>query len=297
MLTSRLAATLCPLVLAAGCAASTEAAPTAEGLTVSTDTAAHIRGTFRDGPYVLTFESAHEGPRVELEVVVNGQPLDAQIDLEAESMRWSGHNGALTQEDEDTLLAFGIALVDHVAPVRDETLEPSFAPHVEHLLRRVSYWSMAPVGLTLGDRVVVGRAEREAGERVPPEGAFVLAEGHDETTHETAIPGPEVDRQGRDEDGVWYLYCNRHSTATHDSRGHCKTWESVYGGPRSSNCHGKCGPGCTWGLTWGYTYDCHDHDRCGRVHGGAADPWDSECGDEYWEADDDYLWSRSGYCR
>jgi hypothetical protein len=179
--------------------------------------------------------------------------------------------------------------------VRDETLEPSFAPHVEHLLRRVSFWSMAPIGLTLGDRVVRAHDERVVGDRVPPDGAVVLEPG-DEETHDVGLPGPEVDRQGGDEDGVWYIGCNRSSTAVHDSGGHCKVWESVYGGPASSSCHGKCGPGCTWGLSWGYTYDCHDHDRCGRSHGGSANPWDSECGDEYWEADDDYAWSRSGYC-
>jgi hypothetical protein len=39
-----------------------------------------------------------------------------------------------------------------------------------------------------------------------------------------------------------------------------------------------------------YTYDCGDHDRCGRVHGGSLNPWDAECGDDYWEADDDFLW-------
>ncbi len=39
---------------------------------------------------------------------------------------------------------------------------------------------------------------------------------------------------------------------------------------------GRCGPGCTALNTW--TYDCGDHDRCGRVHGGSTNPWDSECG-------------------
>lgn len=51
---------------------------------------------------------------------------------------------------------------------------------------------------------------------------------------------------------------------------------------------GECGPGCN-GLNI-YTYDCGDHDRCGRVHGGSTNPWDSECGDEYFEADDDFIW-------
>ena len=51
---------------------------------------------------------------------------------------------------------------------------------------------------------------------------------------------------------------------------------------------GECGSGCD-GLNI-FTYDCGDHDRCGRVHGGSANPWDAECGDEYWEADDDFLW-------
>jgi hypothetical protein len=39
-----------------------------------------------------------------------------------------------------------------------------------------------------------------------------------------------------------------------------------------------------------------DHDQCGREHGGSTDPNDGSCGDEYWEADDDFLWSRNDLC-
>lgn len=44
------------------------------------------------------------------------------------------------------------------------------------------------------------------------------------------------------------------------------------------------------------TQDCGDHDQCGRIHGGSANPWDAECGDEYFEADDDFLLAPVNRC-
>jgi hypothetical protein len=85
--------------------------------------------------------------------------------------------------------------------------------------------------------------------------------------------------QESNEDGIWYWSCA--TTArwiVHDANSHCVLWESLTSGPRSSGCLGECGPDCN-GLNI-YTYDCGDHDRCGRVHGGSLNPWDSECGDE-----------------
>jgi hypothetical protein len=68
----------------------------------------------------------------------------------------------------------------------------------------------------------------------------------------------------------------------------------VNSGPGSSGSLGECGSGITGIGT--YTYDCGDHDRCGRVHGGSWLPWDGNCGDEYWDADDDFLLAPIGRC-
>ena len=33
-----------------------------------------------------------------------------------------------------------------------------------------------------------------------------------------------------------------------------------------------------------------------QEHGGAFNPWDPECGDEYFDADDDFLWAHPFKC-
>jgi hypothetical protein len=95
--------------------------------------------------------------------------------------------------------------------------------------------------------------------------------------------------QQSNEDGIWYFGCNTADRVMcHDADSHCFLYEWVSSGTGSPGCLGECGPDCN-GLNI-YTYDCGDHDRCGRVHGGSLNPWDAECGDDYWGADDDFLW-------
>lgn len=95
--------------------------------------------------------------------------------------------------------------------------------------------------------------------------------------------------QVADDDGIAYMNCTTaNRTLYHDSSSHCFLSESVYSGPYSSDCLGGCGAGCSTFMT--YSWDCGEHDRCGRMHGGSTNPWDSNCGDEYFDADDDVLY-------
>lgn len=64
-------------------------------------------------------------------------------------------------------------------------------------------------------------------------------------------------------------------------------------------CLGRCGSGCPgiFTLASAWTKDCLDHDQCGRVLGGSTNPFDSNCGDEYAQAADDYLFGVIRGCR
>ena len=165
--------------------------------------------------------------------------------------------------------------------------------HTDLLLRLVMLAAEAPVGVSLGTY----RADRPAMKRETPK-RFLKAEKDSATCvssalERTADKSAERQRalaacQRSDEEGIFYMLCVRaNRPLNHDAASHCFIEESINSGPGSSQCMGECGPGCNGIDT--FTCDCGDHDRCGRVHGGSLNPWDSECGDEYIEADDDTL--------
>ena len=61
--------------------------------------------------------------------------------------------------------------------------------------------------------------------------------------------------------------------------------------PNNYGCMGRCGADCgSWWVASSWTKDCLDHDVCSyknNASGGSSDP---NCGDEYNEAADDWLW-------
>lgn len=59
----------------------------------------------------------------------------------------------------------------------------------------------------------------------------------------------------------------------------------------ANECLGRCGAGCSDDGGGKYRQDCADHDACCREHGDCLNPLDPECGDEYFEAADDFLFS------
>ncbi|WP_159397372.1 hypothetical protein [Sorangium cellulosum] len=256
-------------------------------ITAHTETA--FAGTFdaKGEGELVEFEAHRTGPATAtLHLEVNGQPFDASYDGEAMTARWNGYNGALYPEDLAALKHTLAALGDHFGGDQE-----SLRLHEDFLVRRISFWSEAPAGLTMPERELDLSAPHGETVRVAPPGVVV----HEEGAAESETGALEVNHQAANEDGILYLRCNVASIAVHDASGHCTQFESIFAGPNSDDCYGKCGSGCGFG-TAGYTYDCLDHDRCGRAHGGSANPWDDECGDEYWEADDDFLNSIIGRC-
>lgn len=105
--------------------------------------------------------------------------------------------------------------------------------------------------------------------------------------------------QRRDNDGLYYNTCaTKKRAASYDSRFSCfRKYYGIRSGPCTKNCKGRCGPGCVTGTypagTGKYMQDCLDHDVCCGRYGdcyqlGAG----RDCGDEYYEARDDFLRAR-----
>ncbi|WP_444946435.1 hypothetical protein ACJJIP_06400 [Microbulbifer sp. VTAC004] len=107
-------------------------------------------------------------------------------------------------------------------------------------------------------------------------------------------PVPECINIG-DEDGILYMTCTYQlKQSSHDACDlhNFQSFTSHLGCNIEKNCPGRCGEKCGSDNSGKGTYsqDCADHDYCCSQHGGCTWATGSICSDEYWEADDDYLW-------
>jgi hypothetical protein len=251
----------------------------------------------------VTFDAVAESPvSSTASITVNGKHFTASRDVKLGQARWSGSDATLTPEDRSVLLPFDQALfAEFTKPVREKAQE-SVPAHQDLLARLSGLIAEAPLGIKFSSQDVPKPVTATTDTRFTPEGVPAVESCLQEVIN-TTDSGSESRRaaiaacQEANEDGILYFgscsIANR--TICHDADSHCFLCESVPSGVGSSvDCLGRCGPGCGLPPPVGghgpYTYDCGDHDKCGRDHGGSLNPWDAECGDEYWEADDDFLW-------
>jgi len=298
---------LCSLMLTlSACGVDLNDAPAGEEV-LSVDEAAlrggEIKGSFARGGSLITFSSKLVGSdRAILQVRVNNKPLVSNIDFTAKTSNWNGYNAAFDTQDKEALVALAGQLEG-----RYGNLE-KLAPHEQLLLRRVMYWADAPAGLTLPSVDTASPVERDSDGKETP-GTVIVEEQADgtivqrgvvdasgtgvEPSSSNSVDAIEVDQtcSRGDNDGITYISSsNVKRYVSHDASSHCFTTEYIYTGC-SSGCLGRCGSGCGVLGGWGvWSQDCADHDRSCRVHGGCTNPFDSSSGDEFREADDDYVW-------
>jgi len=241
--------------------------PEAPALELQVD-AVTISGTYVHAGSVISFRSESTGPqRASLHLDVNGAVIDAELDLGSKIAVTDGHLNALYAEDRIALLA----LRDALMAARPDLIDTF---HGTLLVRHADHMADAPNGLTL-DRRVIDIA---------------------------AVPGDSfqdrADADGCGEDGAVCLWgTNGWDYAIYDpgSDGTC-VWRWAQYGENEANCSGRCGAGCNHWFDDDYTWDCFDHDRCVDHYGGSS-MWDnSNCGDEFWEADDDYWYTYGSWC-
>lgn len=230
---------------------------------------------------------------------VNGKAITARRNLVAGTASWTGAGQALTPAEHDGLLALS-AQVHQKWVLSARSTRKDLPDHADLMIRLVMLAAEAPAGVTLRsqptNRPVMKKETAERVAMADPAQASCTDRSLASTKDDTAERQQALAAcQSSNEDGILYMSCSRANRAIfHDAAGHCLLYESVSSGPGSAGCLGECGPDCNGIDT--YTYDCGDHDRCGRVHGGSLNPWDSECGDEYFEADDDFLWAPVNRC-
>ncbi|WP_433131349.1 hypothetical protein ACQPWW_10095 [Micromonospora sp. CA-240977] len=250
-------------------------------------------GTFARSATMIEFSAeAKSAVAAEVSLSVAGKKFTASKDISKGVANWSG-GGASLQPDERTALgAFAKSLESSWVKPANAAKTP-VSLHRDLTIRLAMLVAEAPVGTKIGNLEVPRPVERYGQPKVPDmklAAESCVKEGTSVTAPNSAARSAVLAAcQQSNEDGILYTGCNENAWVVHDADSHCFLGESIYVGPASYDCMGKCGGGCF--IITGYTYDCADHDRCGREHGGSTNPWDAECGDEYFEADDDFLYS------
>lgn len=298
---------------AAGCLSEDvgDVVVTGAALDVQERSASEMVGSFAYAGSLVEFRGALEGgASATVHLDVNGLAFDIARDDATQMITHDGHNGMITVADREALTAMAAALRDEIS------LTQEMPRHEELLVRAVSYLAEAPAGYTLARRELRAPVAKVATERIIPAGTPITeeadetraiigyADGQGGVVTDLAelgdLAGVEANQacQQSNEDGILYLtgYSSVSKNTVwsrwqcHDTTSHCMLCYSTSAGPGTSSCKGECGPGC-WGVG-SYTYDCMDHDQCCREGYSCTDPWNSSCGDEYREADDDVLWAR-----
>lgn len=249
------------------CADQTSSPDEAPALELEAD-ATLITGSYVHAGSVVSFRSEATGPqRASLHLDVNGAVLEVDLDLGAQLYSEDGHLNALQAED----LAALIAMRDAVAAARPDLLE---SLHGKVLVRHADRMAEAPIGLTL-DRRVVDMA------------AATASRFQD-----------RADADGCGGDGATCLWgTNGWDYAVYDpgNDGTC-VWKWAQYGENQANCSGRCGAGCNHWFDDDYTWDCFDHDRCVDHYGGSTMSGNANCGDEFWDAADDYALTYGAWC-
>lgn len=194
-------------------------------------------------------------------VSLDNHILQATIDYNTESIEVDGKKIVLDVKEKETLLLLGEEISAYL--FTDGSVE-DFTMAEYTLLRLLEYWAKSPIGYSY-DKIVIKGKETN------------LIKGNDE--------------------GITCVRKNTVVTAVYDdASGRVFRDRKLVNEDR---CLGRCGSGCpgTFSLASAWTKDCLDHDQCGRVLGGSTNPFDRNCGDEYGQAADDFLFGVLRGCR
>ena len=185
---------------------------------------------------------------------INDITLEAIVKYGEQTIDFDGKDAVLSLEDKKILLTLGEKISSYL--FYGETFN-DFTMGEYTLLRLLEYWAKSPNAYPYSKKTIKS-----------PKSTSAKLKSSDE--------------------GITCIKKNTYVTAEYDDDSGNVSESILVNG---SDCIGRCGSGCGSWFSWrsAWTKDCLDHDRCGRVNGGSTDPFDSECGDEYDEAADDYL--------
>lgn len=202
----------------------------------------------------LTYQvSLEENEYYNTKLTIDNQLLAAKVYFIDEHIEFLSENITLTKQEKETLLILGEEISTYLF---QEGNSDDFSMPEYTLLRLLEYWARSPEGFE----------------------------------HTKRISETSGNRSGKNiNEGITCIRKNTFITAEYDNASGTSINESVQ--VNSNDCLGRCGSGCGsfFSLASAWTKDCLDHDQCGRQLGGSTNPFDNNCGDEYSDAADDYL--------
>lgn len=222
----------------------------------------HLQGHKKINDYQVSYKVTSKDLNFyQAEVIVNDKRVFASVDYTREFVEIDGNNVMLSKKEKETLLLLGEELSQYL--FKDGSVD-NFTMAEFTLLRLLEYWAKSPNNYRYQKIVIKGSRTN-------------LTKGND--------------------DGITCIRKNTYVTAEYDnSNGREYNDRKLVNGER---CLGRCGSGCpgVFTLASAWTKDCLDHDQCGRVLGGSTNPFDRNCGDEYAQAADDFLFGVLRGCR
>lgn len=268
----------------------------ADGLRILEDSPGQLRGVSQQDGGVVAFTSrasADPNPSpgeklydraVSTEVIANGDTVRVDLDPGAKTLTYRSSPGAVVSvQDKQALLETATRLAERLgAPERRQVNERAL------VLRTLAFLAEAPQGKTFPTATATFSEQM-----LTPSTC-----GTGELPNGGTGPRPLANNQD-DGDGIIYLGCDTSQNDTaHDAaspRHDFETFPNVRSGPASGTEVGRCGAAGT-SLQFGWTQDCLDHDFCVDHEQAGTGPTDDHCGDEWFEAVDDFTFTLQCQC-
>ena len=200
----------------------------------------------------------------DVRIAIDNKSINAIVNYNDESIAIDGHDHVFKEFQKEALLKMGSLISDYILATKEGDI--SMAEYT--LLTLTEYWGKSPTDYVYTKRNVVTEVN---------------------TTN----------LKSRNE-GITCIRRNTYVNAEYDdARGNQRDRVRVGSKPRTNyGCMGRCGADCgRWWIPSAWTKDCMDHDQCSNVNNASGGASDRNCGDEFNEAADDYVFGVIRGCR
>ncbi len=225
-----------------------------------------IKGLKHYNGHEVDYHVNEEGDFHQVVVKIDDLTLEATVAYEPLSLTYNGHGAILKESQKAALAATAQELAELV--LAKNGIQGDFVSFNETentIVRVLGHWSEIPAGYVLGEQQ----------------------------------SGINIDRSLGD-DGIKCVKRGRYYYVSFDNSSGTAFTEYRKAGYTSnvSTCMGLCGGNCGywwWPKTW--TLDCFEHDQCYATLNTGGGPTNGHCGDEWFDAADDFLFGYIAGCR
>ncbi len=237
----------------------------AEEIGLKTQTEDNIQGRFAVDNIDITYSAkASSDLEYAIQLKINNSIIDASVDYENEGIVINGHDNNLSELEKDALLGTGKVFADYLLEQKNGDIAM-----IEYtLLTLMEYLAKSPEDYIYTKREI-----------------------------KTAVNTTNL--RSRNE-GIKCIRKNTYVNAQYDdSKGSHSDRVKVGSKARANyDCMGRCGGDCgRWWIPSAWTKDCLDHDQCSHINNASGGGRDRNCGDEFREAADDYIFGVIRGCR